>query len=80
MAQVLGVSGEERAATVLVKDYANNSQPIGAALGVVVKIKLLADKGPEFVSILYFVRFWHSKMGHLVEDLRPKTHFGLLAA
>ena len=31
VAQVLGVSGKERAATVLVKDYANNSQPIGAA-------------------------------------------------
>ena len=39
MAQVLGVSGKERAATVLVKDYANNSQPIGAALWLAINTR-----------------------------------------
>ena len=39
VAQVLGVSGKERAATGLVKDYANNSQPIGAALWLAINTR-----------------------------------------
>jgi hypothetical protein len=39
MTQVLGVSGKERAGTVLVKDYANNSQRIGAALWLAINTR-----------------------------------------
>ena len=35
---------------------------------------------PPQCGILYFVRFRHSEVGHLIENLAAKAHLDLLAA